>query len=136
MSNYHTHFSCALNLGGADCVRTANQIFAEMEKEYLETFGDIGFQLSNQPGGVEIALIQDGVGGDPDHVIEFVRRCCKAISLCGLWGFQWAYTCDRHSLNAFGGGAHLINMATGETAGYVDTNEWLTLRATCPEATS
>ena len=58
------------------------------------------------------------------------------MPLKGLWGFQWAKTCTEARLNAFGGGAHLLDLSTGDTVSYVDTDEWLTLHATRPEATS
>ena len=47
------------------------------------------------------------------------------FSLKGRWGFQYTNTCSRPRLNAFGGGAHVIDLGTGETLGWIDTDGWL-----------
>ncbi len=136
MADYYTHFSCLLDVGTSDNVSHALVIFEVMKSECFEACQDLAFDVSCQPGSIETLWIRDDHTGEPEHVIDFVRRCAEATPLRGLWGFQWANTCTAAKLNAFGGGAHLIDLATGESVGYVDTHDWLTLNTTRPEATS
>jgi hypothetical protein len=58
-------------------------------------------------------------------VIIFVQRCAVAFGLTGRWGFQWANICSRPRINAFSGGAHVLDLATRETIARIDTNGWL-----------
>ncbi len=85
-----------------------------------------GFLLSIQPehGGTQLWM-RDDVTGDPEHVIQFVKRCAAAFGLTGLWGFQYASTCSKTEINAFGGGAHVLDLATGETVAWIYTDGWL-----------
>ena len=69
--------------------------------------------------------IRDDVAGDPQQVILFVKRCAEAFGLAGRWGFQWANACSRPRVNAFGGGAHVLDLETRETIAWTDTNGWL-----------
>ena len=48
-----------------------------------------------------------------------------ALGLTGLWGFQYATTCSQARVNAFGGGAHVLDLATGETVDWIYTDGWL-----------
>ncbi len=48
------------------------------------------------------------------------------LGITGLWGFEWSHTCSRPRLGAFGGGALVIDLASGETLGTISSNEWLT----------
>ena len=66
--------------------------------------------------------IRDDVTGDPQQVILFVQRCAEAFGLTGRWGFQWANACSRPRVNAFGGGAHVLDLETRETIAWTDTN--------------
>jgi hypothetical protein len=43
----------------------------------------------------------------------------------GRWGFQYANTCSKPQLDGFGGGAHVIDLATGETVDWIYTDGWL-----------
>jgi hypothetical protein len=65
-------------------------------------------------------------------VILFVQRCAQAFGLTGRWGFQWANTCSRPRVNAFGGGAHVLDLPTRETVSWTDTNGWLARTLAAP----
>src|SRR3546814_13299379 len=71
--------------------------------------------------------MRDDVTGDPEQVLTFVKRCAEAFALTGRWGFEWANTCSRPRINAFGGGAHVVDLADGSTIAWTDTNGWLAL---------
>ena len=85
-----------------------------------------GFLLSIEPehGGTQLWM-RDDTTGDPAHVIRFVQRCATAFGLSGRWGFQYANTCSRPRPDGFGGGAHVLDLATGETVAWTYTHGWL-----------
>jgi hypothetical protein len=85
-----------------------------------------GFLLSIQPehGGTVLCMRDEGTG-DPAHVLRFVRSCAAAFGLTGRWGLQYATTCSKPRVDGFGGGAHVIDLATGETVDWISTDGWL-----------
>jgi len=58
-------------------------------------------------------------------VIAFVLLCAEEFDLKGLWGFEYANTCSKPRLDAFGGGAHVIDLGARKSVGWTSTNEWL-----------
>jgi hypothetical protein len=85
-----------------------------------------GFDLSRQDGpDSSILWIHDDDSGDVESVIAFVLRVAADLDLTGLWGFEYANTCSRPRLDAFGGGAHVIDLGARTTIGWTNTNEWL-----------
>lgn len=127
MADYFTSFSCLLDVGTSERAMRALALYRVFSEE-LEREDDtqIGFLLDIDPmdSGTQLWIHDDG-SGDPEHVITFVERCTRALDLSGRWGFEWANTCSKPRLDAFGGGAHLIDLATGDTLASVSTNEWL-----------
>ena len=127
MANYHTHFSCLLDVGTPDNAAQALDLYNRLsEDNAAEDPPSEGFLLSIQPehGGTKLWM-RDDVTGDPEHVIQFVKRCAAAFGLTGRWGFQYANTCSTPRVNAFGGGAHVLDLATGETVAWTYTDGWL-----------
>ena len=51
--------------------------------------------------------------------------CVGRVALTGRWGFQWALTCSRPRPDGFGGGAHVLELATGMTIEWLDCEHWL-----------
>ena len=127
MADYFTHFSCALNVGTPDNAARALDLYNRLSDENAsEDPPSEGVDLSIVPehGGTNL-WIRDDVTGDPEQVIEFVKRCASEFALTGLWGFQYANTCTRPRLDAFGGGAYVLDLATGETVAWTYTGGWL-----------
>ena len=125
MADYFTHFSCLLDVGTPENATRALVLFAALaEDEDDEVPGD-GFVVSVDEPGSGRLWIRDGGSGDPEQVIGFVRRCAAAFALTGRWGFQHVTTCSRPRLDAFGGGAHVLDLATGETLDWTSTDGWL-----------
>jgi hypothetical protein len=52
-------------------------------------------------------------------------RLAADLDLTGLWGFEYANTCSRARIGAFGGGAHVIDLGARTTIGWTNSNEWL-----------
>lgn len=127
MADYSTDFSCVLDVGTPDNAARALDLYNRLPEENAsEDPPSEGFDLSIVPkhGGTSLR-IRDDVTGDPEHVIQFVKRCASEFGLTGLWGFQYANTCSRPRLDAFGGGAHVLDLATGETVAWTYTGGWL-----------
>ncbi len=127
MADYFTHFSCLLDVGTIENAARALDLYNGLSAEGAsdETPSD-GFLLSIQPehGGTNL-WIRDDVSGDPERVIQFVKRCASVFSLTGRWGFQYANTCSKPRLDGFGGGAHVLDLATCETVNWIYTDGWL-----------
>ena len=127
MPDYFTHFSCLLDVGTPDNAARALDLYNALSAEGAsEDPPSEGFLLSIQPehGGTALWM-RDDVSGDPERLIQFVKRCAAAFGLTGRWGFQYASTCSKRRLDGFGGGAHVLDLATGETVAWIYTDGWL-----------
>ena len=128
MADYFTHFSCLLDVGTPDKAARALALFqvlrtADQDADDPEV---AGFDLARQDAPEGSTLwIHDDEHGDVEAVIRFVLRLAAELDLTGLWGFQYALTCSRPRLDAFGGGAHVLDLATGETVAWTYTSGWL-----------
>lgn len=126
MANYYTHFSCIFDLRAVDHAKQALNLYRSFSEELESDGATIGFVASIDIDRSATTLwIRDEDHGDPEHVITFVRRCAEAFKLDGLWGFQWADTCSRPRLDGFGGGAHVVDLATGQSFDWNETSTWL-----------
>lgn len=127
MADYFTHFSCLLDVGSPENAARALDLYNALARENAgEDPSSDAFMLSIQPehGGTQLWMRDDGTG-DPEHVIQFVKRCAAAFGLTGLWGMQYANTCSRPRIDRLGGGAHVLDLATGETVDWIYTDGWL-----------
>jgi hypothetical protein len=127
MADYFIHFSCLLDVGTPDNAAQALDLYNQLSEEGAsEEPPSDGFLLSIQPehGGTQLWM-RDDVTGDPERLIQFVKRCAEAFGLTGRWGFQYANTCSRPRLDGFGGGAHVLDLANGETIAWTYTDGWL-----------
>ena len=127
MADYYTHFSCLLDVGTPENAVRALELFKGLSKDFKSEeplYG--GFLASIQPesDGTKI-WIRDNGNGDVEGVIEFVKLCAAELALTGRWGFQYADSCSRPRLDGFGGGAHALDLATGEQLGWIGTDTWL-----------
>jgi hypothetical protein len=127
MADYFTHFSCLLDVGTPENAARALDLYNRLsEAGASEEPPSDGFLLSIQPehGGTQLWM-HDDVAGDPQRLIQFVKRCAAEFGLTGRWGFQYANTCSKPRLDGFGGGAHVLDLATGETVDCIYTDGWL-----------
>ena len=130
MADYFTHFSCVLDVGTPDKARAALDLLQRLhlDEEDADDPEFSGFSLALQDGpGTSVLWLSDDDGqGDIEGVIRFVLRLAEEIDLTGFWGFEVAYTCSRPRLDAFGGGAHVIDLGARKSIGWISTHEWLT----------
>ena len=129
MADYFTHFSCLLDVRTAANAARALEIY---ENGVLADDPDhplaYGLAVSiDQARGGTVLWLHDEERGDPECVIAFVVLCAEAFDLNGLWGFQYANSCSRPRLDAYGGGAHLIDLGARKSIGWLSTHEWLTI---------
>lgn len=128
MADYFTRFSCVLAVGTPENAQRAPDLYGTfMDEASRKDEPRDGFRLSIHPGGGGTHLwMRDDVSGDPLQVIFFVRQCAETFGLSGRWGLQWANSCSRSRINAFSGGAHVLDLSTLKTVARVDTSQWLT----------
>ena len=127
MADYFTSFCCRLDVLTGDNADHAVQIFKEMQAA-LERDDDlaIGFEVSVDGTTVGSLLMQDADGfGEPEHVIAFVLRCAEAFDLKGQWGFTWVLWCSAPQVDAFGGGAQLLDLGARKSLAWIDCEHWL-----------
>jgi hypothetical protein len=128
MANYFTHFSCLLDVGTPDKAARALALFAELRAADQDADDPevAGFDIVRQDASEGSTLwIHDDEHGDVEAVIRFVLRLADDLDLTGLWGFQYALTCSRPRLDAFGGGAHVIDLGARKSVGRTCSQEWL-----------
>ena len=128
MADYFTHFSCLLDVGTPDKAARALALFQSLREadQDAEAPEVAGFDLVRQDAPEDSTLwIHDDEHGDVEAVIRFVLRLVAELDLTGLWGFEYALTCSRHRLDAFGGGAHVIDLGTRKSIGWTSSQEWL-----------
>lgn len=127
MADYFIHFSCLLDVGTPAAAARALELYNRLSEEGAsEEPPSEGFLLSIEPehGGTKLWM-RDEVSGDPERLIQFVKICAAAFGLKGRWGFQWANTCSKPRVGAYGGGAHVLDLATGERVAWISTDAWL-----------
>ena len=130
MADYYTRFSVMLPLGNPERIEPALAIYRKLAED-LDRDEDvsIGFSAAAAPDVDPAALwLSAEEDGNPEHVIAFVQLCGEAFGLAGRWGFRWALTCSRMRLDGWGGGAHVLDLATGETIEWLDCEDWLATR--------
>lgn len=127
MADYFIHFSCLLDVGTPENAARALDLYSALSQENAaEDPPSDSFALSIQPehGGTMHWMRDEGTG-DPAQVLAFVKRCAAAFGLTGRWGLQYATTCSKPRVDGFGGGAHVLDLATGETIDWISTDGWL-----------
>ena len=128
MADYFTHFSCLLDVGTPEKAARALALFQELRAADQDADDPevAGFDLVRQDAPEGRTLwIHDDAHGDVEAVIRFVLRLADELDLTGLWGFQYALTCSRLRFDAFGGGAHVIDLGARKSIGWTSTHEWL-----------
>ena len=127
MTDYFTHFSCLLDVGTPDNAARALDLYNQLSEEGAsEVPPSDGFLLSIQPeyGGAKLWM-RDDVTGDPERLLQFVKLCAATFGLTGRWGVQYANICSKPRVDGFGGGEHVLDLATGETVAWTYTDGWL-----------
>ena len=130
MADYFTQFSCVLDVGTSEKAVAALDLFLRLRREDKasddQEFSGFALSLQDGPGSSVLWFHDDDGQGDVEGVIRFVPRLAEDLDLTGLWGFDCAHTCSRPRQEAFGGGAHVIDLRARKSVGWISTHEWLT----------
>ena len=128
MADYFTHFSCLLDVGTPERAARAIDFFAALRdddnKSEEPQFHGVDLSLQDGPKS-GVLWIHDDESGDVEAVTAFILRLAEELDLSGLWGFEHSNTCSRPRLDAFGGGAHVIDLGNRKSIGWTSTHEWL-----------
>lgn len=104
MTDFFTRYACLLDVG------------TPAERFLLS--------LTPEHGASRLWLRDPGSAG-PQLLITFVTRCTEAFGLTGRWGFQWAGIASNPVVDGFSGGAHVLDLASGQTIAWMSTGRWL-----------
>jgi hypothetical protein len=126
MADYYTHFSFVVDVKNreqADGLKkmltdAANEELLKDEDELLST----PWSLEDE-GDLTIFWIRSDESGQVDLIVDILAKWQEDFKYEQPICFEWAYTCSKPRLNAFGGGSVLIHK--GE-AHYTNTFDWLT----------
>lgn len=131
MAEYFTQFSATLNLGNEQAAATAQALYDDMMERGVDpnspddTTPEFDLVMQVEDDGTPLAWFTQGDGqGNIDHVTVFVQELSRLISMTGRWGFTWSHSCSKPRVHAFGGGAVIVDMETGE-AWHQDSRAWL-----------
>ena len=127
MTDFVTRYSCLLDVGTSANVARAFDIYAALIAENgREDPPAESFHLSVTPDhGASRLWLRDPGTSDQQLAITFVTRCAEAFGLTGRWGFQWAGIASNPVIDGFMGGAHVLDLATGQTIAWMSTGRWL-----------
>jgi len=127
MTDFFTRCSCLLDVRTpANAARAFDIYAALMAENGREDPPAEPFHLSVTPEhGASQLWLRDPGSADPQLAITFVTRCAEAFGLTGRWGFQWASIASDPVVDGFSGGAHVLDLATGETIAWMSTGRWL-----------
>ncbi len=128
MADCFTHFSCLLDVRTPEKATRAVDFFVALrdEDDQSDEPQFHGFDLSLDDGPKSSVLwIHNDESGDVEAVIAFILRLAAELDLSGLWGFAHSTTCSRPRLDAFGGGAHVIDLGARKVTSWVNTQTWL-----------
>ena len=129
MADHFCQFSCIFDVGSIENAVRADDIRGELAAELDRDDGAVvGFVMEvdheNNPG---LLWLHSDEHGEPEHVIRFVLRCAEAFDMSGLWGFTWALSCTKPRIDAFGGGAQLLDLGKRASIDWLDCEHWLQL---------
>ena len=129
MADYFTQFSCVLRVGSKSNLDAALAIYQAFAAETEILDEQLSFTVKGEPPSGDsdehgIWIYSDEFG-EPEHVITYVLRCAEALNMTGIWGFRWSLSCSRPTLDGHGGGAHVLDLGTGQTIDWIDLDRWL-----------
>lgn len=126
MADYYTTASLMLPLPAAEHAEAFASWVTETIRNPPEDLRPEGFEPGDGIGfGHEIreGLWIHGDNIDTDALVLFVQLYLKqSWAPISHFGFEWAYTCSKHRLDSFGGGAAFV---TKDKIEIMTTNYWL-----------
>ncbi len=128
MANYTTSFSCLFPVGTGN-VDAALALYKQMEADCMTGRNEIGFDAKrDSDDDASLWLYSDDSRGDVEQVTAYVLQCAEALNLSGVWGFRWGLGCDKPRLDAYGGGAQVLDLGRRASLAWLDCEHWLAQR--------
>ncbi|WP_424138216.1 hypothetical protein [Roseomonas chloroacetimidivorans] len=124
MADYFCRLSTVLHVGAANVPR-ALEIYQALARELEERSDDIGFGASQDAENDGALWLLSTENARPDDVIAFVLSCAEQLKLEGRWGFCWARSCSRPFVNAFSGGACLLDLSARQVLQQIECDHFL-----------
>lgn len=128
MADYYTHFSCLLDVGAPEIAARAVDLYLGLQDEGQESDEPRwhGFDVSHvKEPGRSLLWIHSEDSGDVESTVAFVLRCAEEFDLSGLWVFTYSHSCSRPWIDAFGGGAQILDLGARKSIGWMDASHWL-----------
>ena len=122
MADYYTSFSFVLDLPGAEAIKYAINLAtiaadlrweAEEDRQIQETQFPKELELFLDERDFEVAEEKSGIwihsnDGGTDAACQFVQHLLDRFGIIEPVSFEWANTCSKPRLDAYGGGAAVI----------------------------
>ncbi|GBQ25774.1 hypothetical protein AA12717_2169 [Gluconacetobacter sacchari DSM 12717] len=129
MAEYFTRFSARLPMTSESAAHEA-LLALDGRRKAGEADGDPnpeGFEAAYDhldAAGRPVVWLHSRVGS-PDNVVAFVQDCAeRGLTEPGLWTLIWSFDCSKPRLNGYGGGACIVDLATGAIVERIDLNHW------------
>ncbi|NIE81399.1 hypothetical protein [Asaia sp. As-1742] len=131
MPNHYTKFSALLPLCSAGAVTQALELLEAMRAEGADGAFEsesVGFEAeANEPPDSELQhlWIHHDESGSVENVLAFVYACCeKKLTLPVRWSLIWAGDCSKPCLDAYCGGAIVLDLETGTEIASLSLTDW------------
>jgi len=131
MPNHYTKFSTLLPLCSAKAGILALELLEAMRAEGADgafESDSVGFEAeANEPPASELQhlWIHHDERGSIEDVLTFVYACCqKKLTLPVRWSLIWAGDCSKPCLDAYCGGAIVLDLATGKEIASISLAHW------------
>lgn len=135
MANYYTHMSFTVDLPSEEAAEKAVGLLGEIDERILEPedadwSGDFASfkqyectsDLVVEAEGASLWIRDDCGCPNIDLLADYLQLVLKRYHPTGYAGFEWSTDCDRHRLDAFGGGSVFV---TAEKQDFVSSWQWL-----------
>jgi len=118
MANYYTQYSATV----ADKLTTEEKAWCEralqLAERWYESHGEI---MPSVKIDHDTIWVHDDDGGDIEEAVRMVQKFFKRWRPQAVASIEFAYTCDKPRIGAFGGGAVVF---TAETDEWFGTSTW------------
>lgn len=130
MADYFTKFSAHLPMKSEDAANAALCFLVEArdasegdDAPRFHGFDAVYDHLG--PDGTPRLWIHSDCGS-PDDAVDFVQECAtRDLTAAGLWALIWSFDCSKPRIDAYGGGAILVDLSSGEVLESVDLSHWV-----------
>jgi len=135
MADYFTSMSFEFTLPSEEAAKSAIRLLRQIDDLVVNIVPedwppdlkhlahlDCTSECSIEAQGSTVWVSDDAGSASVDVLVEFLQEVLRRFMPDGSIGFEWANTCSRSRLDAFGGGAVLVTL---DDAKWMNTGSWL-----------